>query len=374
MGCGPSKNSTQSTLEPLREEGFGHNRHENDGSFTYQMPPAASLQGPSGDSAAAGGSTAGGDGSSAGGGSSNGASTAQASVSLQQQQQQQQQLPIPSALTSVPQAPSQTLAQQSMPLVLQQPASVVSTSSAVSGALMPPVTTPGNIAAAGTTTAVVNGTANALHISNSDAQWKDLWEALSPHLLDPSDVTAVIAEVMNQTTNRLLSTDVNFVLRRIRHVVRNLARTNGNFAPTSKIKMGVWTSAGANNSNSLEAEGKLTAERHHLLSFHVLRRVLGAAIDIPRPDGKEAAMVFPDPVEAAYTLLLYLSEPICERAAVIAQKTAKNAGLEMDVNKGRNFSQRPPPVGPSKEELPDLPPGITVQAYSFLLALALRKL
>jgi hypothetical protein len=351
MGCGPSKNSTQSTLEPPPDEGFGNSsnnnnsNNNNNGSHPYYQPPPAAASS---------------EASSGGPSSHNGSATGQSQ-----------------ALPPVPQAPATILQPPPQPssIVQQQPSTVVVPTTTGVSATPPASNNTTTTTTATTTSAVsgVNGTSNALHISNAEAQWKDLWEALSPHLLDPADVIAVISEVMNDTTNRLLSTDVNFILRRVRHVVRNLPRTNGNFAPSSKIKMGVWTSSGTNNNNSLEAEGKLTAERHHLLSFHVFRRVLGGPMDIPRPDGKEAAMVFPDPVETAYTLLLHFSEPLCERAAAIAQNTAKNAGLEMDVNKGRNFSQRPPPIGPSKEEMPDLPPGITVQAYAFLLALALRK-
>jgi len=235
----------------------------------------------------------------------------------------------------------------------------------------------------------VNGTSNALHpvsvgsapdavalsnASNADAQWKDLWEALSPNLLDPADVTAVTNEVMNKTTNQMLATEVNFILRRIRQVVRRLPRpTNNSIANTAGKSLRVFTS-NANNQNSLDAEGKLTAERHHLLSNHVFRRILGGPLDIPKPDTKEAAAVFPDPMEAAFILLLHLSsEALGERAATIAARTAEKAGLEMDVNKGRNFSQRPSPPGIPKDEMPDLPPGITSQSLAYLVALALRK-
>ena len=155
--------------------------------------------------------------------------------------------------------------------------------------------------------------ANALQVGNSDAQWKDLWEALSPRLLDPADVIAVVEEVMNETTNRLMTTDINFILRRVRRIVSGLPpRPNNNFAQTGKMR--VFSSSNSNNINSLESDGKATAEKYHLISSYIFRRILGGhnTLDsIPKPDSKEAAAVFPDPIEAAFVLLLHLSLLLC---------------------------------------------------------------
>lgn len=334
MGCGPSKGSTQSTLEP-HEDGFSG---AEGGANAYE-PPGIQASGNGVDTTSGGGIQ---DAAPPGG-----------TIAAMKPQ------------PSVPQQPA-TLVNAAQPSATSQETQPQQPPSAGAAAATGSASVPAPTAASLITN---NGTANPLHVSNTDDQWKDLWEALSPHLLDPDDVTAVVSEVMNETTNQLLSTEVNFILRRVRHIVRGLPRPNNNFAQTGKMRV----FAKNDNTNTLEAEGKVTAERHHLLSAHVFRRILGGPLDIPKPDGKEAAAVFPDPIEAAYLLLLHLSEPVCERAAAIATKTAKNAGLEMDVNKGRNFGNRPQPVGPSKEEMPDLPPGITVHSYAYLLAVALRK-
>ena len=224
-------------------------------------------------------------------------------------------------------------------------------------------------------TTTSNGTSSnnaAQHLPNNEVQWKELWEALSPHLLDPADVHSVMGELMNDMTNHLLATEVNFILRRVRRVVRSLPRSNNNFAPPGKMR-GVFSSNSNNHNASLDAEGRATAERYHLLTNRIFRKLLGT-FDIPEPDSKEVAAVFPDPIEAAYILMLHLSEPLWDRAQDIAIQAAQNAGLEMDVNKGRNFSQRPAPLGaPPADDMPDLPPGISIQSFAYLLALALRK-
>ena len=258
-----------------------------------------------------------------------------------------------------------------------------------------------------------NSNAMALHHSvnnnhnsnnNGDAQWKDLWEALNPHLLDPSDVIAVVEEIMNDTTNKcMMPTEINFIVRRIRHVMASLppkANTNST-AVVSKMRVFSNANNSQHNSNNatLEMEGKATAEKYHLISSYLFRRMLGGhnTLDsIPKPDTKEAAAVFPDPIETAYTLLLHLSsEALCEHAASIAVRTAEAAGLKLDVNEQlllleeekRNhtttttsssptINSKRPPVPPGvvpKEDRPDLPPGITLQSFAYLLALALRK-
>jgi len=263
------------------------------------------------------------------------------------------------------------------------------------------------------TTSLANGSSNnnnmtnALHLNNANsslgndgdasAQWNDLWEPLRDNLLDPADVTAVVEEVMNQLTDsRLMPTEVTFLVRRVRHVVSSLPpRTS---APATKMRVKSLSRNAANSLVQLELDGRVTAEKHHLLSSHVFRRMLGGQShileSIPKPDTKEEALIFPDPIEAAYTLLLHLSSSsIIQRSANIAEQSAQAAGLNLDVNesvkktddgsspstaKQQQQAPAPPPPPPpappgvSKEDFPELPQGITLQSFAFLMALALR--
>lgn len=309
----------------------------------------------------------------------------------------QQQMQQPSLATST---------QQQMPAAplqqLQQPTQPSSVAGGGGGNASGTTSTNNTI----TNTNLTNGSSNsnsnkknaALHIGNSDAQWKDLWDALHTRLLDPADLISVVEEIMNETTNRLLlPTEINFVIRRVRHVVSRLPpRANNNFAAATTGKMRVFSSSSNNNLANMEMDGKSNVEKHRLISSYLFRRILGGQnahiLDsIPKPDTKEAALVFPDPIEAAYTLLLHLSsDPLIERAAAIAVRSAEAAGLTLDVNeiaetttddetdtsekeiKGKSPPSRPSPPGIPKEDIPDLPSGISLQSYTYLLALALR--
>jgi len=96
-----------------------------------------------------------------------------------------------------------------------------------------------------------------------------------------------------------------------------------------------------------------------------------------------------DPIGAAFTILLYLSESRWDYVAALARLSSKKAGLEFDVNQqthniptdsfGTTSIPPPPPrkrTGFNTDELPDPPQkasGISLREISFLIAMALRS-
>jgi hypothetical protein len=186
----------------------------------------------------------------------------------------------------------------------------------------------------------------AVH-SASDLHWKVLWNALHSHLLDPVDVHATIEDLMARTTNRLSATEITFLQRRVRNIVRS--------APsTTKKRISI-------TSKEL-TEGRVIAERYHLLNKNMIKKILPTC----RPKGSV------DPMECAYTLMVYCHESLWDRVADIAVQSCKQAGLEMDVNKQKRVTTIPSPCIPLYEA-PEVAPGASFHSLSFLLALALRK-
>ena len=120
------------------------------------------------------------------------------------------------------------------------------------------------------------------------------------------------------------------------------------------------------NSNTHETEGRIIAERYHLLNHHVVRRILTC----PKPSSSASPSI--DPKEASYLLILFLNESIWDRVADIAVQSTKRARLEMDVNKRKPIKSTPAPLG-RPDEAPELPQGASFHALAFLVALALRK-
>jgi hypothetical protein len=184
--------------------------------------------------------------------------------------------------------------------------------------------------------------------SASDPHWKALWNVLHSHLLDPVDVHATIEDLMARTTNRLSATEITFLQRRVRNIVR---------ATQSVTKKRISIA-----SNNESTEGRVIAERYHLLNKHVVKKILPTC----RPKGSV------DPMECAYTLLVYCHESLWDRVADIAVQSCKQAGLEMDVNKQTPVTTIPTPCTPL-DDVPEVAPGVSFHSLSFLLALALRK-
>ena len=184
--------------------------------------------------------------------------------------------------------------------------------------------------------------------NTSDLHWKALWNALHSHLLDPVDVHATIEDLMARTTNRLSATEITFLQRRVRNIVRSTQST-------TKKRISIA-------STKEFTEGRAIAERYHLLNKHIVKKILPTC----RPKGSV------DPMECAYTLLLYCHESLWDRVADIAVQSCKQNGLEIDVNRQTPVTTIPSPCIPL-DEAPELPPGVSFHSLSFLVALALRK-
>jgi hypothetical protein len=208
---------------------------------------------------------------------------------------------------------------------------------------------PSNHATENGTNVKTNGTGKQVAVHNaSDLHWKALWNALHSHLLDPVDVHATIEDLMARTTNRLSATEITFLQRRVRNVVRSTQS-----ATKKRINI---------SSTKEFTEGRVIAERYHLLNKHIVKKILPTC----RPKGSV------DPIECAYTLLLYCHESLWDRVADIAVQSCKQNGLELDVNKQTPVTTIPSPCIPL-DEAPEIPPGASFHSLSFLLALALRK-
>lgn len=181
---------------------------------------------------------------------------------------------------------------------------------------------------------MVNGT-----LKSSDGHWESLYKSLPPPV-DPADVPSVIADLMARQINMLNPTEITFLQRRIRYLVKSL---------TNQTMMGRFRSE--------PTESKALVEKFHLLDEHILRKL----------------WVDNDIVGSAVILLTHLSEQSWRRAATIAQEGAESAGLVMDVNK-KNASENviphlPPSSILSSEETAE---GVTFHSVCFLIALALR--
>ena len=200
----------------------------------------------------------------------------------------------------------------------------------------------------------------------NDPRWIHLWKAHQSILLDPADVHSTVEELMARGTNKLSSTEVTFMLRKLRAIVRSsTSQENRKFS--GRIL--------GNNSNHAQIqETRSVADRFHLLSSHVVRRLL------PKPPssttaGSSSSSTSIVPSDSVFLLLLYLHESNWDRLAEIAVSTAKVAGLEMDVNKHQPPTSAPDPVKPATSGITaqDLPSGVSFHALTFLIGLALRK-
>jgi hypothetical protein len=203
-----------------------------------------------------------------------------------------------------------------------------------------------------------------------DPRWEEVWGALHPYLLDPADVPAVMSELVSQMINRLSPTEVTFLQRRVRAVVGRLPPREDK----SKMMGRVFSSTSA------EVESRGIVEKYHLLDEHVFRKVL-AGSPLLQLNGATLDRRLADPIAAAYTIMLHLTSEsvssLWDRVADIAVESAKRAGLEMDVNKGRKFERIPaPPPQLNEDDAPSTESqklGASFSSFSFVVALALRK-
>ena len=200
--------------------------------------------------------------------------------------------------------------------------------------------------------------------SHADQRWTRTWESLYPKLLDPADVHSAVEDLMAGVTNKLSATELTFLQRKVRSVIR-LAATKTN-AREGKMMGRIL------NNNTNETEGRVIAERYHLLSHHVVKKILPSASCLPMRTSPSSPNTAIDPAEASYLLMSHLHESYWDRTAEIAAQSAKRAGLDMDVNKQKPVKVIPFPPSPL-EETSEGPPGASFHSLAFLIALALSK-
>ena len=205
----------------------------------------------------------------------------------------------------------------------------------------------------------------------SDSRWTHLWETHKDLLLDPADMHSAMESCMSNITNKLSVTEITFLQRKVRSIVRQSTNNPEKAARMTNI---LRTS---NPTMSHEQEAKAIAERYHLLSNHVVKKVLpklpspaGAALQETNDTINGGASTIADNV---FLLGIFLHESLWDRVANIASSTALEAGAEMDANNYKLPEETPNPVTPVTAEAPEIPPGMSLHALAFIIALALRK-
>lgn len=222
----------------------------------------------------------------------------------------------------------------------------------------------------------------------SDPRWIQLWQTHQELLLDPADVHATMEACMSKVTNRLSATEVTFLQRKVRSIVRACSKSNESNPANRRVSNILRSSS----TISQEQETKLVAEKYHLLSNHVVRKVLPRLPTIESSATTTGSQTFENGASAAiattassaiadnvFLLGLFLHESLWDRVAEIAATSAKDAGAEMDVNKYKLPQETPSPFLPSKNgsaaatDILPQPAGISLHALTFLMGLALRK-
>jgi ubiquitin C-terminal hydrolase len=244
----------------------------------------------------------------------------------------------------------------------------------------------------------------------NDPQWKQLWAANKGMMLDPMDVHAQLQDLMGEFSNKLSPTEILFLQRKVRSVVRQSQLT----AETTKgRKMRKHSSSATSTSSSGLFQDchdtKAVVKNYHLLTPYVLRRVLpqppvaaglrGSLIQSPSHDSNKSlgSLASVDQkhndengtnsgppiqvIETMYLLALYCHDSLWDRVAEIAKQSAEANGLEMDVNKQIEQKQQsqngkqsiPEPCKPTLERVADTPNGVGLHTLTFLLGLALSK-
>lgn len=244
-----------------------------------------------------------------------------------------------------------------------------------------------------------NGVGTITIVPTSDPRWIHLWKTHQDLLLDPADVHATMEASMARITNKLTVTEITFLQRKVRSIVR----ASNQFPEIKGTRMpSLLRSSSANSNVTQDQEIKTIAEKFHLLSSHVVRKILP---NLPEPAVAATTAAYYEETnntstmngmsnhsshnggsvsnnninrnlvaDNAFQLCLFLHESLWDRVATIAASSAKEAGVETDVNKYKLPEDTPVPVAPVAADVPEVPAGISLHSLSFLIGLALRKL
>jgi len=200
-----------------------------------------------------------------------------------------------------------------------------------------------------------------------------IWKQLQDNLLDPSDVHAVLSERRRHHINRLGSTEVVLIQRRVRQVTAKLPKT----PPTNKTMIARFTNTATFNTG----ESRVWVEKYHQLDETVVRSIFVAGDGLWRetcvdwrPHHKTTTSL--DIFANVYTLLAHLSsENLWDRTSAIAIDSSKKAGLERDVNKYNGGHSEAPPVPSLTLYTKDESEGVfgaSMSSICFCLGLGLR--
>lgn len=204
----------------------------------------------------------------------------------------------------------------------------------------------------------------------TDPRWTHLWQTHRDLLLDPADMHAAMEACMSNITNKLSVTEITFLQRKVRSIVRQSTNNPDKGARMTNILR-------TNPNSSQEQETKAIADRYHLLTNHVVKKVLPK---LPAP-AETALHETNEPMNGGvstiadnvFLLGIFLHESLWDRVAKIASSTALETGAEMDANHYKLPDETPHPVAPVTSEAPDIPPGMSLHTLAFIIALALSK-
>ena len=208
--------------------------------------------------------------------------------------------------------------------------------------------------------------------------WKVLWERSLPLLLDPADVHSTMEACMTKVTDKLSVTEITFLQRRVRQVMAELSLSAAE--PTKKRSF-LGSSSGPQSAQEKDKEGRSIAEKHHLLTEHVLMKILPTVPSYISPtvsgddEHIEVSTSSPTPIQPGanlYLLLLYSHECLWDGVAELAVEYTQKNSMVLDVNKYQPPKSLPAPPE-FRDDPPQLPAGVSFHALSFFMALALRK-
>ena len=238
---------------------------------------------------------------------------------------------------------------------------------------------------------------------SADLQWKELWWSHKDILLDPADVHATLQDLMANATNRFSDTELLFLQRRVRSIVRQsrlqTEQQIGSNGGKNRKKGRLRDSGSSGNLSSMTStllqkllDTTTVAKNRHLLTPHVLRKALPPPpVPMVRCNMKfllanfiQTSMVKPQSdvetttngtavdgitavsgvvgefdeegftnaranngsastairiVETTYLLALFCNDVLWDDVAAIAVDSAKVNSLETDVNKMDNDSK-----------------------------------
>ena len=233
-------------------------------------------------------------------------------------------------------------------------------------------------------------------VGSDDPSWVELWKAHRGRkpgqsmVIDPADVHSTLNDLMARMTNKLSETEMLFLQRKVRAAVRmsvnvppektgRKGRLSAAFQSTANSTLSSSTST---ISNSNPADSKAIADKYHLLTPYVVRKVLPIPPEVPSSSSSLAVPMAPtlskatssssakslsslgasnhnnnnnnnssggggnntntneihpsmdyniQPTETTYLLALYCNDSLWDRVADIARISAQDAGLEMEV-------------------------------------------